>query len=60
MSLKPIIYTAITTILIMFGMKLIRGSEELVTENGHVSATILPMDQTTAQTKYDTATFGMG
>jgi len=60
MSLKPIIFTGISAIIIMFGIKFSRGSETLVLEDGKVSATALPFDQKTAQTKYQTATFGMG
>ena len=60
MSLRPIIYTSLTAILIMFGIKFINGSEELVTEDGKVSATTLPLDKKTAKVKYQTATFGMG
>lgn len=60
MSLKPIIYTGLTAIIIMFGMKFSRGSEILVTEDGKVSATTLPLDQKTSKVKFETATFGMG
>ncbi|WP_435892941.1 hypothetical protein [Oceaniferula spumae] len=60
MSLKPVIYTGITAIIIMFGIKFTRGSETLVTENGKVSAATLPLDKKTAAVKYQTATFGMG
>lgn len=60
MSLKPIIYIGFAAVAIMFGMKYIRGSEILVTEDGIVSATTLPLDQTTAEIKYETATFGLG
>jgi hypothetical protein len=35
-------------------------SEQLVLEDGSVSATTLPLDAATSQLKYETATFGMG
>ena len=60
MNLKTITYTAITSIAIMFGIKSILNAEKLVTEDGTVSATTLPLDQETAKVKYHTATFGMG
>lgn len=60
MNLRLIIYTSLTAIIIMFGIKFSRGSEALVTEDGKVSATTLPLDQKTSKVKYQTATFGMG
>ncbi len=60
MSLKSIIYIGFSGILVMFGGKYILGSEELVTEDGNISATTLPLDKKTAEVTYQTATFGMG
>jgi len=60
MSLKPIIYTGLSAIVIMLGIKFTRGAENLVKEDGKVSATSLPFDKETSTIKYKTATFGMG
>ena len=34
--------------------------EELVLEDGQVSAAVLPFDKATSRVAYETATFGMG
>lgn len=60
MSLKSIIYIGFTGLLAMFGAKFILGSEDLVKEDGKVSAITLPLDKVTAEVTYQTATFGMG
>ena len=60
MSLKPIFYIALTAVIAMFGVKFILGSEQLVTEDGQVSATVLPFDKKMSEVRYETATFGMG
>jgi hypothetical protein len=36
------------------------GGEQLVIEDGSVSARSLPLDQATSELAYETATFGMG
>ncbi|MGB2402875.1 MAG: hypothetical protein ACPIA7_05635 [Akkermansiaceae bacterium] len=54
-------FTIIFTIIItaMIGYNSI-AKEELVTEDGKVSAKSLPLDQETAKRSYQTATFGIG
>jgi hypothetical protein len=54
-------FTIIFTIIItaMIGYNSI-AKEELVTEDGKVSAKSLPLDQENAKRSYQTATFGIG
>lgn len=54
-------FTIIITIAItaMIGYNSI-AKEELVTEDGKVSAKSLPLDQETSEQAYQTATFGIG
>lgn len=49
----------LAAIAVMIGIAAING-ENLVKEDGTVSATKLPMDQENAKASYETATFGMG
>jgi len=38
----------------------LRSREKLVLEDGSVSATALPLDESTSRVAYETATFGVG
>ncbi len=52
-------YIITTIIVAMLGFNIIAG-EKLVTENGQVAASSLPLDKETSKTAYETATFGIG
>ena len=41
-------------------MNSLRSEEKLVIEDGSVSATVLPLDESTSRIAYETATFGIG
>jgi len=43
----------------MIGYRTI-GQEELVTEDGNITAQALPLDKETSKLAYETATFGIG
>ena len=45
---------------IMLGMNALSRNETLETANGVSAATVLPLDQSTSTTAFQTATFGLG
>lgn len=49
-----------TTFTMFFGMKLLRGDQDLPVATGEPAAPVLPVDVQASRLDFETATFGMG